>query len=148
MRYLLLASLVAACSGCIIAVKDDGSPPADEPPPPPAAAVVEGGPPSESFMLRYDKDVPEIYEGIRKVCEGLRIRITDTNKPGSGNNWTLKGYHETGRFDLQVYLYRRSHKSQTTVTVTSGRFSAQECHEWTRRIHSEIGKQIGEEGRD
>lgn len=148
MRYLLLAILaLAPCSGCIVAVKDDGAAP-EPPPPQPSAQVVVAEGASESFMLKYTKDVPEIYEAIRKSCQRLNIKITDTHQPGSGNNWTVTGYHSNGSFDLQVYLYRRDHKSQTTVTVKSGRYGVQQCREWTRRIHAEIGSQLGEDGRN
>jgi hypothetical protein len=147
MRYVLLALLtLVPCVGCIVAVKDDGSP-ADDPPPPPPTRVVVAGEASESFMLRYGADVPVVYDAIVKGCARLNIKITDTHKPGSGNNWTVTGYHGNGSFDLSIYMYRRDHKSQTTVTVRSGRFSEQQCREWTRKIHSEIGSQLGEDGR-
>lgn len=151
MRYLLLASLLAAGSGCIIAVKDDGAPPNDPPPPPPPAearVVVVDQPASESFMLRYVKKVPEVYDGIRKACAKLNIRITDTNTPGSNDNWTVKGFHANGWFDLHIYMNRHDHRSHTTVTVKSGRYNDSQCREWTRRIHAEIGRQIGEDGKN
>ena len=150
MRILLLALLaLVPCCGCIVEVKDDGTPPAN--PPPPATTttkvvVVEGA--SEAFMLKYTKDVPLIFEAFQKACVRLNMKITDSNKPGSGNNWTASGYHANGTFDFTIYLYRRDHKSQTTVTVKSGRFSEVQCREWTRRIHAEIGTQLGEDGRN
>lgn len=150
MRNVLLALLILApCSGCIVEVKDDGTPHDPPPPPPPSntrVVVVEGA--SEAFMLKYTKDVPEIFEAYRKACLRLNIKITDSNKPGSGNNWTAAGYHASGSFDVSIYLYRRDHKSQTTVTVKGGRMSEQQCREWTRRIHAEIGSQLGEDGRN
>ena len=150
MRTLMLAILaLAPCAGCIVEVHDDGSAKDAPPPPPanpPAVVVVEGA--SEAFMLKYTKDVPEVYEGFKKACVRLNIKISDTHQPGSGNNWTASGFHSSGTFDVQIGLYRRDHKSQTTVTVKSGRFSEQQCREWTRRIHVEIGKQLGEDGRN
>ena len=152
MKYLLLALVaVVACSGCIIAVKDDGSaPPPDDPPPPPPSntRVVVAGPASESYMLRYVKTVPEVYAGIRKACERLNIKVSDTHTPGSNDNWTVTGHHANGYFDLHIYMNRHDHRSQTTVTVKSGRYSDQQCREWTRRIHSEIGKHIGQDGKN
>jgi hypothetical protein len=149
MRYLLLALLVLVpCCGCIVAVKDDGSAPSEPPPPPPPTRVVVAGEASESFALKYVKDVPLVFEAMQKACARLNIKITDTNKPGSGNNWTATGYHANGSFDFNIYMHRRDHKSTATVTVKSGRFGEQQCREWTRRIHAEIGSQLGEDGRN
>lgn len=152
MRYLLLALLtLIPCFGCIIAVKDDGAPPDDPPPPPPPRERVVVAAPqhsSESYMLRYVKTVPEVYAGIRKACERLNIKVTDTHTPGSNDNWTVTAHHANGYFDLHIYMNRHDHRSQTTVTVKSGRYSDQQCREWTRRIHSEIGKQIGQDGKN
>lgn len=148
MRTLLLALLVLAPGvGCIVEVKDDGTAPPPNPPPPATTTkvvVVEGA--SESFMLKYTKDVPVVFDAFQKACLRFNLKITDSNKPGSGNNWTATGYHANGTFDFSIYLYRRDHKSQTTVTVKSGRFNEQQCREWTRRIHAEIGSQLGEDG--
>lgn len=151
MRYLLLTLLtLAPCFGCIVAVKDDGSPPPpppQSPPPGTKVVVVEGGG-TDAFMLRYGADVPLVFDALQKACTRYNIKITDTNKPGSGNNWTATGYHGNGWFDLQVFMHRRDHKSQTTVTVKSGRWSDVQCREWTRKIHSEIGNNLGEAGRN
>jgi hypothetical protein len=151
MRTLMLAILaLVPCAGCVVEVHEDGtSPPPTAAPAPadgPTVVVVEGG--SEAFMLKYTKDVPEVYEGFKKACVRLNIKISDTHQPGSGNNWTASGFHSSGTFDVQIGLYRRDHKSQTTLTVKSGRFSEQQCREWARRIHAEIGKQLGEDGRN
>jgi hypothetical protein len=149
MKTLLLALLaLLPCSGCVMEVHDDGSapPPAPAPANGTAVVVVEGA--SEAFMLKYTKDVPEVYEAFKKACVRFNIKISDTKQPGSGNNWSATGFHSSGSFDLQIYLYRRDHKSQTTVTVKSGRLSEQQCREWTRRIHAEIGSQLGEDGRN
>ena len=151
MRYLILATLtLMPCFGCIVAVKDDGSapPPNEPPPPPPPTRVVVAGEASEAFMLKYKAQVKDVYEAFRKACVRLDIKISDTNQPGSGNNWSATGFHSRGTFDVSIYLYRRDQKSQTTVTVKSGRFGEQQCREWTRRIHSEIGSQLGEDGRN
>jgi hypothetical protein len=152
MRYLILALLaIAPCFGCIIAVKDNGdAPPPDDPPPPPppATRVVRVEPASESYTLRYVLKVPEVYEGIRKACGRLNIKISDTHTPGSNDNWTVTGHHANGYFDLHIYMNRHDHRSQTTVTVKSGRYNDQQCREWTRRIHSEIGRQLGQDGKN
>ncbi|HZE98559.1 MAG TPA: hypothetical protein VE981_16115 [Planctomycetota bacterium] len=150
MRTLILALLaLAPCCGCVIAVHDDGSaPPAEPAPAQPTPVVVVDGPASEAFALHYGADVPVVFEGIQKACARLNIRISDTDKPGSGNNWRVKGFHANGWFDFEIFMHRRDHKSQTTVTVQSGRFTVQQCREWTRKIHSEIGRQIGEDGRN
>lgn len=144
MRILLLA-LVAATSGCIIVKDDDpNSPP--PPPPPQESVVVAAEPESEAFMLKYRKRVPEVYEGIKTAAARLNIRLTDAHTPGD-DNWTIKGHHASGSFDLQIYMNRHDHKTQTTVTIRSnGRFTQFQCREWTRKVHSEIGKQIGENG--
>jgi hypothetical protein len=153
MRYLLLALLtLAPCFGCIVAVKDNGphdDPPPPPPPPPPSTTrVVVAGPVSESFTLRYAPKTPEMYEAIRKACGRLNIKINDTHQPGNNDNWTVTGFHSNGYFDLHIYINRHDHKSQTTVTVKSGRYNDQQCREWTRRIHSEIGKQLGQDGKN
>ena len=151
MRYLLLALLtLAPCFGCIVAVKD-GGPPDDPPPPPPPPrerVVVAAGPASESFTLRYGPKTPEMYDAIRKACTKLNIKVSDTHTPGSNDNWTVTGFHANGYFDLHIYINRHDHKSQTTVTVKSGRYNDQQCREWTRRIHSEIGRALGEDGKN
>ena len=150
MRYLLLAILtLVPCFGCIVAVKDDGSaPPSEPPPPPPPQRVVVVGEAQESLALKYVKDVPLVYEAFQKACARLNIKITDSNKPGSGNNFTASGFHANGSFEFSIYMHRRDHKSTATVTVKSGRFGDQQCREWTRRIHAEIGTQLGEDGRN
>lgn len=144
MRYLLLA-LLAASSGCVIAVKDNNSPPDDPPPAPPPGTRVVVAEASETFMLKYRKRVPEVYEGIKKACDRLGIKLTSASTPGD-DNWSVKGYHANGSFDLHFYLNRHDHKTQTNVTVKSGRYTQFQCREWTRKIHTEIGKQLGEDG--
>ena len=99
-------------------------------------------------MLRYVPRVPEVYAAIRKACDRLNIKVSDTRTPGSNDNWTVTGFHANGYFDLHIYLNRHDHRSHTTVTVKSGRYSDQQCREWTRRIHSEIGRQLGEDGKN
>ncbi len=145
---MLAILALAPCAGCIVEVHDDGTapPPAPAPANGPAVVVVEGA--SEAFMLKYGKDVPEVYEAFKKACVRFNIKITKTHQPGSGNNWTASGFHGSGTFDFELYLYRRDHKSQTTVTIKSGRLSEHQCREWTRRIHAEIGSQLGEDGRN
>lgn len=146
MRILLLA-LLAASSGCVIAVDGDGNPHEEPPPPPPAnTAVVVVEPASEDFMLKYRKRVPEVYEGIKKAAGRLNIKLTDAHTPGD-DNWRIKGYHASGGFDLEITMNRHDHKTRTTVTIRStGRANQFQCREWTRRVHAEIGKQIGEDG--
>ena len=143
MRNLLLAAWALGLSGCIIAVKDDGSaPPETSPPPAPAPAVRE--PESDIYMVKYVKDVPEVFEGIKKACARSNFRITTADTPG-GDNWTVRGHHASGIFDLHIYLNRKDHKTRTTVTVSTGRGTQFQCREWTRRLQAEIGKQIGED---
>jgi hypothetical protein len=130
-----------------VEVHDDGTaPPSATASANGTAVVVEGA--SEAFMLKYTKDVPEVYEASKKACVRFNIKISDTKQPGSGNNWSATGFRSSGSFDLQITLYRSDHKSQTTVTVKSGRCSEQQCREWARRIRTVIGSQLGEDGRN
>ena len=150
MRTLLIA-LLLACNGCIIAVKDDGSsadqPPPPPPPPPPGTRVVVLEPASDSFALRYRTDVPVVYDGVKKACARFNFKLTDARTPGS-DHWSVKGYHASGAYELHISLDRRDHRSYTNVTVQSGRASQFQCREWTRKIQLEIGKQIGEDGKE
>lgn len=145
MRTLLLLALLAATSGCII-VTDDGGPrsePDPAPPPQQTTVVVAQGPESESFMVKYKPRVNEVYEGIKKACGRLNIKLTDAHTPGD-DNWTIKGFHTAGWFDLEIYLNRHDHKTQTNVTIRSGRLNQFQCREWTRKVHGELGRQLGE----
>ncbi|HEX7897373.1 MAG TPA: hypothetical protein VF950_06415 [Planctomycetota bacterium] len=143
-------------SGCIVHVDKDpdartssrpAPAPAPQPPPPPAPPAPSGAAQSESYMLKYRGKVDVVYAGIGKACDRLNFRITKSDTPGD-DNWWVRGHHASGSFDLHIHMNRHDHKSRTTVTVTSGRYDQQSCREWTRRLHAEIGKQIGESGTD
>lgn len=140
---MLLLLPVLAWAGCVVHVDKDPNEAPPPPPPPPGARE----PASESFMLKYVKKVPEVYEGVKAACARNNFRITDANTPGD-DNWSLRGHHANGVFELRIHMNRHDHKSRTTVTVSSGRGTQFQCREWTRRLHAEIGRQIGEEGRD
>jgi hypothetical protein len=147
MKRLALWGLALGMSGCIVHVDKDPNTRAvheePAPPPPPSSGKTE----SESYTLKYKQRVPDVYEGIKKACGRLNFRITKADTPGD-DNWNIRGYHSGGGYDLHIYMNRHDHKARTTVTVSSARFDQLHCREWTRRLHAEIGKQIGEEGHD
>ena len=138
MRPLLLGLLLAG-SGCVVHVDAEPSP---EPPPPSAPE-----PASDSMTLKYVKKVHLVYEGVKVACARANFRITDANTPGD-DNWSVRGHHAGGAFDLRIHLNRHDHKTRATVTVSSSRGHRSQCGEWVRRLHAEIGRHIDEEGRD
>ena len=144
------ALLALLLGGCIVHVDKDPDARTSKPPPPPPPA--QPAPPpghahSEAYMLKYRGTVDIVFAGIGKAFERLNFRITKSDTPGD-DNWWVRGYHASGGFDVHITMNRHDHKSRTTVTVSSARYDQQSCREWTRRLHAEIGKQIGESGTD
>jgi hypothetical protein len=141
--------LALALSGCIVQVDKDPDARTSQapPPPPPREAATSDAARSDSFMLKYAGKVDVVFAGIGKAFERLNFRITKSDTPGD-DNWWVRGYHAGGGYDVHIHMNRHDHKSRTTVTVSSGRFDQAHCREWTRRLHAEIGRQIGESGTD
>ncbi len=147
---LLAIALVVPMPGCMVTVKENDpndphhQPPPPPPPPPPGQPAKQA---SDSYRLRYNKNVDAVYEGIKKAFGRLGVKEVDRHTPGT-DNWTVKGNHNYGYFEVHIYMNRHDHRTRTTVTVTSLRYDQMRCREWTRRVHAEIGKQIGEDGKE
>lgn len=146
---ICMALLAAALGGCIIEVeKDEHEPRTSKPaPPPPAPPPAESHGHSDSYMLKYRGKVDVVYAGIGRAFAKSNFRITKSDTPGD-DNWWVRGYHSGGGYDVHIHMNRHDHKTRTTITVSSARFDALHCREWTRRLHAEIGKQINESGTD
>ena len=145
------AVLALLLAGCIVHVDKDPdartSKPQPPPPPPAPEPQAAGHAHSDSFMLKYRGKVDVVHAGIVKAFDRLRFRITKSDTPGD-DNWSVRGYHSSGGFDVHIHMNRHDHKSRTTVTISSERYDQASCREWTRRLHAEIGRQIGESGTD
>jgi hypothetical protein len=133
MRASMLALVLAGCS---TEVRDGSSRPRE----PEWSA-------HHALELKYRAQIETCYEESKNLLKTGPWRIHDDNRHGA-ESFRVEAWWGDGQTFAKIHGYRRDHKSATTVEVWSNSLAPDEARDLARTLHGDLGKRLGEEGRD